>query len=430
MRRAAPGRWAGSLVAVLLVAVAGSATALTPASAHDVRIRHTLFGVQDSSPDSASLTTLGEGSIRFWGVGVQWDQVETAPGVYSWARLDQLVSAASAAHAQITMTVAMTPSFYAAKPTDSPRTVAPYRRFVTALMRRYPQISAYQVWNEANISTFWTGTTRQLAQLTRVLVRTRDRLRPQAQVVGPPMVTRLPYQRKAIAPFYRYRLGGKPMWRWVDAVALHLYPMPLYGRRTGVPEDSIRLLRAARAQLRAAGAPAAEPIWSTEINYGLRAGSDVGNPSTPIDDAAQASNVMRTYLLDAANGVQRVFWYRYGMGHAGVPGTIGNTLLSVPGAPDELAAGGLAYLRAQVWMRGTLVGRRHHRPCQRDAHGTYACVVKDSTGTRRIYWNPFHHARVQLVGNAHHLETVLGVTRTVVPSSTLRVGPNPVLVSR
>jgi hypothetical protein len=429
------GRWVALATAVSLAisvssSMAGSSASPGPRSAYDVRVRHTLFGAQDSSADSASLSRIHEGSIRFWKFGTRWDQVETSPGHYDWTRLDPLVAAATAAHAQITMTVAMTPSFYAAKPTDPPSTVAPYRRFVTALMTRYPEISAYQVWNEANISTFWTGSTRQLVELARVLARTRDRLRPDAQVIGPPMVTRLPYELKAIAPIYRYRLDGKPLWRYLDAVSLHLYPMPRYGHRIGVPEDSIRLLRAARGQLRTAGVPASMPIWNTEINYGLEAGPASGSVATPISDAAQAANVMRTYLLGAANGVARVFWYRYDLGHSGVPGTLGNTLLSTPGQPDELTPAGEAYVRAQRWMHGTLLGVGHRRPCARDPHGTYTCVVRDASGTRRIYWNPFGHARVHLADDAHHEESVLGVTSTVAPGSTIRVGPKPVLVSR
>jgi hypothetical protein len=57
-------------------------------------------------------------------------------------------------------------------------------------------------------------------------------------------------------------------------------------------------------------------------------------------------------------------------------------------------------------------------------------VVRDSSGTRRIYWNPFHRAKVRLAGNGHQQQGVLGAVRDVTPHSTLRVGPRPVMVSR
>jgi hypothetical protein len=330
----------------------------------------------------------------------------------------------------------MTPGFYAATPTDPPRHLAPYKRFVRALMRRYPLhgthgIAAYQVWNEVNISTFWTGSRRQLARLTRAMDHVRDRVEPRAAVIAPAMTTRLPFELDGLAAFYGYRLDGVPVWRYVDAVSLSLYPLPRYGHRPGVPEDSMRLLAHVRRALHRAGVPGTKPIWNTEVNYGLASGSRTVSAATPISAGRQAANVVRTYLLNAANGVRRVFWYRYDTSTF-LPdgGQFADTILSTPDQPDQLTKAGTAYVLVQRWMHGTLTGTRGHRPCARDAHGTYVCVVKDSTGTRRIYWNPFHPAHVRLAGNAHHLETVLGATRRVVPRSTLRVGPKPVLVSR
>jgi hypothetical protein len=454
--RRAPALVALALVAGALAVAAPGGSALASAhggaSAHhakhghhahhaharstDVRVRRTLFGAQDASVDSASLTRIHEGSVRLWGVGVNWNQVETAPGVYDWTRLDQLVAAAQAAHAEVLMTVAMTPSFYAPVPTDPPSTVGPYARFVRALMTRYRSfngargISEYQVWNEANISTFWTGTTRKLAQLTQAMARARDQLDPQARVIGPAMVTRLNFELRGIASYYDYRLHGVPVWRYLDAVSLNMYPMPQYGSRPGVPEDSIRCLHAVQRVLRASHVPASLPIWNTEVNYGVNVGPMSGTPAIPISTTAQASNVVRTYLLNAANGVSRVFWYRYDMGRNSTGGTIGDTLLSTPREPDEISPAGLAYVLVQQWMHGTLVGSHGQPPCARDKHGTYTCVVRDSTGTRRIYWNPFHHAKVTLAGNAHRTQDALGTITLVDPGSRLRVGPTPVMVTR
>ena len=47
-----------------------------------------------------------------------------------------------------------------------------------------------------------------------------------------------------------------------------------------------------------------KPIWNTEINYGL-----TGTEVDPAPTNEQQSNVVRTYLLNAANGVERVYWY-------------------------------------------------------------------------------------------------------------------------
>jgi hypothetical protein len=413
------------------LAVAVSLVGAVPASAQNVRVRHALFGLHDGTVGTTSLRTVHEGSVRLWDVGVRWDQIETRKHHYHWKQLDALVEAAQSAHAQATMVVAMTPRFYARTPTDPPRTVAPYRRFVRALMHRYRSfhgrrgIAAYQVWNEVNISTFWTGSTHQLAQLTRVLDQVRDSVDPKARVVAPPMVLRLPFELAGVYTYFHARIAGVPVWRYVDAAAFSSYPLQRYGRRLGGPEDSLSLIGQGRRELRSAGVPRSMPVWNTEINYGLPSGTWAGHLAPRISAARQAANVVRTYLLNAAAGVRRVFWYRYDWSRR-----YADTLLTSPRNSSHVTAAGRAYLLAQHWMHGTLLGRHGHRPCARDSAGTYTCVVRDRDGTRRIYWNPYRRATVRLAPNAHHRQDVLGRIRSTHPGATLHVTWRPVMVTR
>src|SRR5262249_24839950 len=149
-------------------------------------------------------------------------------------------------------------------------------------------------------------------------------------------------------------------------VALSMYPLPRYGRRIGVPEDSIKQLTHVKGILHKDGVPGTKAIWNTEINYGLASGSKGGTRTTPISDARQASNVMRTYLLNAANGVKRVFWYRYNWSSLPKGGTLANTLLTRPSDSSQVTAAGRAYQRVQEWMHGTLLSNGHGRPCAKN----------------------------------------------------------------
>lgn len=415
----------GALTVVLALA------ACTPASATDVRVRHSFFGLHDASLLASG--TVHEGAVRLWDVGVQWQQIETHQNGrrYDWSRLDRVVSAARQAGAEITMVIGMTPSFYASAPTQPPRRMARYRDFVRALMKRYhSRIGAYQVWNEPNISTFWTGTVRRMAAMTKTVHDLRDRFAPRSKVIAPSLVTRLPYQLTWLSSYYRQRVGGRPLWRYVDAVAVSLYPLPRTGGHLSVPEDTMPQLAHVRRLLGRAGVPRSKPVWNTEINYGLQTGARGGTSAARISAARQASNVVRTYLLNAAAGVKRVFWYRYDWGRLSDGGTLGNTLLTDPDSVGTVIAAGHAYARVQKWMHGTLVGTHGRRPCASNRQGTYTCVVRDSTGTRRIYWNPFGTGRVRLARNAHHLTGVLGGVTTVKPRSTITVGFRPVMASR
>ena len=256
------------LVSAAVVLTGTLTVTAAPASANRVHVSHRLFGMHDGSSGntvpatSKSFARLHEGSVRLWDVGVQWRQVELTPHHYTWTTLDRLVSQAQAAHADVTMVVAMTPSFYSSDPLKPPRDLARYREFVAALMHRYRVfhgargIANYQVWNEANISTFWTGTMGQMARLSKVVHDVRNRLDRGARVIAPPMVTRLPYQQDWLQKYYRMRVNGTRVWHFYDALAFSLYPLATYGRRTGVPEDSIALLNEVKRKLHRTACPA------------------------------------------------------------------------------------------------------------------------------------------------------------------------------
>jgi hypothetical protein len=420
------------LAAAVVCAVALVMAASLPASANDVRIRHTLFGMHDSTDGLASLTTLHEGWVRLWDPSIRWDTIETSPGTYRWARLDSLVDRAEAHHAQVTMVVAMTPRFYSQQPTNVPASrIDRYRAFVRHLMTRYRgRVDSYQVWNEANISTYWTGTPHRMARLTMVMRNVRDAIDPKAQVIAPSMVTRLPFELKGISAYLNQHVGGRAVWRYVDAVGFSLYPLPSYHGRPGVPEDTLTLLRAVKRRLNGAGVRASMPIWCTEINYGLQSGKQALTAAEPIRPVRQAANVARTFLLEASRGVKRIGWYRYDWAQLSIGGTIGNTLLTDPDNPTRVTAAGRAYALVRRWMHGTLRGRPGQTPCARDAYGTYHCLVSDATGTRHIYWNPFHRASVRLPAYVRHRQGVLGTTGSVDGGSRMTVDFRPVMVYR
>ena len=400
------------------------------ARADTVRPPRAFFGMHDGS--LRAYDTLRYGSLRLWDAGVTWPDIETSPGVYDWGRLDTFVSAAQEHGVEVTLVLAMTPSFYGPSSTLPPTDLTAYAAYVRAVMTRYRHfdggrgIAAYEVWNEGNVPTFWTGTPAQLAQLTRIVWQVRQQVDPGATVVGPSFAVRLAGQRQWLRDYTSQRVGGRPVWRYYDATGLSLYPKATYGDRIGGPEDAMVLLAKARRQLAAAGAPADQPVWGTELNYGVTSDASA---ATPISDRRQVANVIRTYLLGAAHGLQRMFWYRYDWGL--VPGgTLGNTLLATPGSYGEITSAGRAVATAESWMKGRLVGRQGRPPCHQDTKGTFTCVVKHAAGVRTILWNPRRRVLVPMPRGAARVQSARGVTSTVrVRQSTLSVSYLPVMVS-
>ena len=426
----APVKLLAAVVAAVLAAVLLPAS---PAAAAKVKVDKRFFGVHDSG--LGSLSRAGTGSIRLWDTGTLWRDIEVAPGVYNWTRLDQIVTAAQARNVEVTLVLGMTPSFYASVPTAMPNDPAAFYRYVTAVVQRYRSwngkrgIHAYQVWNEANVTNFWTGTTLQMAQLTKATRNAVKAADSGAIVVSPAFAARIGEQIRGITKFAFARVDGVPAWKFADVLSLNLYPLPKYGTQVGTPEYSMQLLARARKILGYGGVPKSKPIWNTEINYGMQTGSLGGTRAATISAERQAAYVIRTYLLNAARGVKRVHWYSYNMGYLASGGTLGNTLLTKPSDGTTLTLAGKAFGLVQQWMKGTLVGpSTSTQPCTVDSRGTYTCVVKYGQGVRRVYWNPTKRVKVKVAKSATFLQGVYGVKKSVKGGSTIGVDYRPVMV--
>jgi hypothetical protein len=434
-------------MSVILATVLGAAVLLAPmgapASAASIRVDHRFFGLHDDS--LTSLASSGVGSLRLWDVGVTWRDIETASDpvtgapIYDWTRLDGIVAAAGAKNVELTLVFGMVPPRYSADPAVLPMApdaagnpsaaLTAYRAFVTAAMQRYgSRIGAYQVWNEANIVDFWRGTPAQMAQLTKIVYTARNQYAPGSLVVSAPLTTRLSGERRWLKQFAATKVSGTPVYKYLDAVALNLYPLASYGSRAGGPEDSMALLAQSRTILAENHWPSSIPVWNTEVNYGLQTGSEHQAAAT-ISGALQAANVIRTYVLNAANGVKRVFWYRWDLAGLTGGGALGNTLMTTPGNPSVVTPAGKAFTLVQAWLDGALVGSaKGGPPCTTDGTGTYTCVVRYASGMGRVYWNPTRTAKVTLVGSATTMQDDLGTTSHVKGGSRHKVNAKPILV--
>jgi hypothetical protein len=419
------------------------------AAVQTVKVDPRMFGVHDAH--LTSLNHRSTRSIRLWDTGTTWPEVQPTATTWTFSRLDQVVAAAWRNHTEVTFVAALTPTWALAHPVDptsthAPSTYAPrlraYATFLGRLMKRYknyhhsgrPGIANYQVWNEANISNFWNAGPQKMAQLLKTAYDARNSHDKSVRVIAPAMVTRLAYQQKWITSFYRQRVARKPVWKFANALSFNLYPLDTYRSRPATPEDSMALLRQVRRLLAADKVRSTVPIWNTEINYGMRSGAMGGHAAIPIAAARQVAYVIRTFLLNASQGVRRVDWYAYDMGNVspdfgGAP--LGNTLLT---DPDNQSAGtvtpaGQAFARVQGWLKGsTLVGTRTKRPCLKDTHGTYTCRIRYAKGSARVYWNPFRTGSVRLPGSARTKLDEYGAASAVKGGSRLRVGYQPILV--
>jgi hypothetical protein len=386
-------------------------------SAKPVQVERTFFGVHDSDPVGASWPDAPVGSVRVWDAGAAWNQIEKSQGSFDFSRLDAIVATARAHKADTVIVLGQTPAFYATAPSpdaaygagaSSMPDIDAWRKYVAAVVKRYhgPDV-AFQVWNEVNVINYWSGTQAQMAQLTSVARQVVDNVSPDSLLVAPAFVTRLASQQKWMDEFFAQQIAGKPVGDLIDVVSLQLYPVP----DTPTPEASMLQLAADRAILAKHGVD--KPVWDTEINYGAKGGKKVA-PATP---DVQASKVARTYLLNAANGVGRVFWYVWDLSQP-----IVDTYMVEPDGATPTAAG-RAFRTVHRWMIGTVM-----RGCAADKQGTYTCTLVKAGKTRLVLWNPDHSVQVKAPAGVTTAEKLVGAKETVTPSTTLTVDEMPVLL--
>jgi hypothetical protein len=409
-RAAAAALAMGTLLPLVGSASAASGAAARPAVAAAPAAARTttsalFFGTHNWGPWDLAAEQMRTGTSR--NGGTEWYQVERSRGRFSWRAVDdELALAAHHGHQQVLFVLGGTPS-WAAGPNRSsdpasprkanpPRNVADWDRYVTAVATHLKGRNvALQVWNEANLTTFYNGTPALMATMTAHAYRIVKRIAPSIPVVAASTTLRLTPDYERFFPVYLRRLAalGWP----VDAFSIHTYPPS-----TGTPATSRGYIVRAKATLSAAGAPS-RPLWITEVNFGL-AGPGPRYPKRTITGGTAAAWIARTYLDARWLGVSRVYWYT----QAQYDVVVGIKTWS--GTPAMRAERTLA-----SWMIGAAwLGCRTSRPM-------ITCSVSRGTRVWRISWSEGGTRTIRVPRGATRFCTVLNVCRTVRAGTSVRI---------
>lgn len=279
-----------------------------------------LFGINDAlTMEDASTAILRGAGASIDRVEVRWDEVEPAPGVYQFERLDRLVQLAERWNYTILAVVDGAPAWAVERSTNvgagPPRDLGappfrpdgtvnplnPWAAFLATVARRYgSRIAAWEIWNEPNFRDFWHGSPAEYARLLQVARATLQVSAPGATVLVGGMVeddgaflqavlaTLCPRGSCASAPF--------------DGVAWHVY---------GNPADVLAVTRLTRALL--APYHCTAPVWITEANVAVddpRAPGDALVGPDAVSLSQQAAFVAQVYGLARAAEVRTVAIYR------------------------------------------------------------------------------------------------------------------------
>lgn len=129
------------------------------------------FGVNAHQAADEALDRAAQAGIGWVRFDFNWFQFEPAPDTYDWSVPDRFVDAAAARGLQVYVTIGYTPTWAATVPCDDgspnpddhcltrPPDPAQWEEFVRLSVQRYGgRVKAWGIWNEPNLSQFWSGT--------------------------------------------------------------------------------------------------------------------------------------------------------------------------------------------------------------------------------------------------------------------------------
>jgi hypothetical protein len=169
--------------------------------------------VDQAAEDFALLHGIGVKILR---VGLGWDAVNPLPGVYDWSFWRPFIRRAAAAGIEVRPYFLYPPAWAAPGWNSPPNDAADYGRACAELARQLkPWVRYYEVWNEVDASTFWTGTQAQYLQVLRACSHAIRAVQPAARIVLAGLTSLDADWISALK-----RMGGRGLY---DVVAFHTY---------------------------------------------------------------------------------------------------------------------------------------------------------------------------------------------------------------
>lgn len=309
------------------------------------------------------------GSWRLWDAAVSWDRLEPQPRQWDFSRLDRYVAMAALTRTDVLMPLANTPRWAAARPDEpsgykpgnasEPADLGHWDRFVQAVGERYKgRIRYYEIWNEPDDKTHFTGSLPVLIEMTCRAHRILKQIDPDIRIVSPATAGgggHIDFLDRFLAQ------GGKAC---VDVIAHHFY-VPRLGPEAMVPH--IRQVRAVMERHRLGHLP----LWNTESGWWIENadngpyGNNVTRGGWRMLSATEAADaVVKSLLLARGEGVDRFYWYAWDNGSMG--------FLEADGRSLKPAAA--AWRRVAELMRG-----KSSAPCQQTAT-EWRCELKGQDG--------------------------------------------------
>jgi hypothetical protein len=196
------------------------------------------------------------------------------------------------------------------------------------------------------------------------------------------------------------RKGGG---RYVDVIGYHCYVFPRS------PEAILPLIQKVKETMKDNGAED-KPIWDTELGWAA--------PKPFPSDELAAAYLARSFILNWAAGIQRVFWYAWDS-HNWV------TIETTDEDSKTVRPAGQAYGTIQKWLSGTSM-----EGCNESAGQVWTCQIRRGNRSQWIIWTLDDEGKNFPLPRAWHAQSVTPLLREARPVKgvSIAISQVPVLV--
>ena len=280
--------------------------------------------VNRAVPGQLIYPTIPYGSYRTLDSNVLWSQIETSNGNYSFTRLNARLADAQAAGVDVVYSIYNTPAFHSSNPTDTTCGTTPNAgpggcdppvdvnpdgsgtdasliAFLTALVNNVgTQIKYYEMWNEVNIATEWTGTNAQLVRMAQDARTTILASNPNAVFLSPSF-TDLSYGGTwactKMAAYLSTSVNGTTGSAAADIINFHGY---VFNSDNSPPQAETEVVNMRNLQAVLSSSDKAKPLWDSEFSYGP---SGLGDPDL------NSGFIAKHLLIQAGQGIARAYYF-------------------------------------------------------------------------------------------------------------------------
>ncbi len=397
-----------TIAAAASIAVVASSLTIIPAAQADGPLPEQAFGMHVPQIANGADPSVNYGSIRLWDSGITWGQVQQKKNLFWWNGFDAAIANANEQGANVMYVLGSTPTWaasnkkqgtYPNKGAASVPKMKDWKNWVEAVTKRHgDSIESYQIWNEADLSNFWAGTPKQMADLTKAAAKIIRKNDPTAKIVSASSTVRLKSSYNRFFPKYLKELK-KAKWP-VDVIAVHTYPAG-----NGTPETRVQYINQVKADMRKAKVPASKPLWDTEINYGIPGPGSTRGQS--IGGAQAASWVAQTYLDNLLLGIGRSYWYFW----APADGRVGINM-------QDGTTGAIGYQTVNKWLAGS------YYDCA-TVSGTNVCQMGDNNNPEAVAWVSSGSGTYTVPAGATVQCDALNTCTAVTPGTQVTIGNMP-----